>query len=417
MKQWILLKVKMAVFFHYLPLVFRKELSIQRFAALIRRLLLFLSKISHNKFTKIGNQVRLDLYVPNFSSKAFFVACDKFKTFGEKLPCTGVLVSITNACAFRCKHCYQRFDKGADVSLDLVVDAVKYLQKAGVCFFNIEGGDPFLKFDRLKAVCDAISDSAEIWVNSTGYGMTRERLSDIRISGVMFSLHSFNAEDLNDFMGRDDAWAQMENGVELCHEMNIPVAFNTCLMKEAFYNGTFEKIMDTAKEKQATLVQMIKPKPAGAWLKKGDGFFSEADIKQAIHKINMYNTAKKYRNYPSVSAQIIEESPEIFGCTAGGTDRFYINAKGDVQPCEFLNLSFGNIAEEPFENIYDRMRKVFNTPGECMLCEQTAGKIHRLFEENNCEALPLPPDLSKQVYDNWDAGAATGLYQKVKDIQ
>ncbi len=49
----------------------------------------------------------------------------------------------------------------------------------------------------------------------------------------------------------------------------------------------------------------------------------------------------------------------MFVCTAGGTDRFYINAKGDVQTYEFLNFLFGNIGEEDFLTIYNRMRDHF----------------------------------------------------------
>jgi MoaA/NifB/PqqE/SkfB family radical SAM enzyme len=163
-------------------------------------------------------------------------------------------------------------------------------------------------------------------------------------------------------------------------------------------------------------VQIIKPKPAGAWLADTESMFSEAGERTAAAKIRLYNHARSYRNYPPISAQILEERPDVFGCTVGGADRFYINAKGDVQPCEFLNISFGNIAEEDFDAIFERMRNTFRHPGTCMLCEKEAGRIHRLRERHGLDRLPLPPELSREIHENWDKGADTDLYAKAEKL-
>jgi MoaA/NifB/PqqE/SkfB family radical SAM enzyme len=164
----------------------------------------------------------------------------------------------------------------------------------------------------------------------------------------------------------------------------------------------------------ACLVQIIKPKPAGAWLEKSGPMFSKAGEAAAIAKINRYNLARSHRDYPPVSAQILEEAADVFGCTAGGTDRFYLNAKGDVQPCEFLNISFGNIAEEDFGAIFTRMRAAFRHPGVCMLCEEEARRIHCLREQHRLDRLPLPPELSRSIHENWNAGERTELYAKAE---
>lgn len=409
-------RIVLGVFFHYLPQL--PELGIRNFCVLLKRLLLFLSKLKHNKYIKFGKGIRVDLYVPSYPGKAFFVAADKFKVFdGTKFPCASVLVSITKACSFKCEHCYQRFDNGADTPLPLLVATIKKLQNMGIAFFNIEGGDPFLMYDRLKAVCDAIDDRSEIWVNSTGMGMTVERLIELKIDAVMFSLHSPVPEKLNRFMGRDDAWKCMEDGIKTCHEAGVPVTFNACLLKDAFYDGTFEQIMKTVKNFDASLIQIIKPKSAGAWLENSVGFFSKKDMQAAIEKVNLYNFDRKHKDYPAISAQILEEDPNVFGCTAGGTDRFYLNAKGDIQPCEFLNISFGNINDEDFDVIYTRMRKVFNKPGYCMICEKHNTQIFKIFENNKLDSLPLRPELAKEIYQNWDLGEETDLYKRVREIR
>jgi MoaA/NifB/PqqE/SkfB family radical SAM enzyme len=404
------------IFFHFLPALFTGRLSVRRFATFLKRLLFFLTKLQHNKFVRFDSATRLDLYVPNFPTRAFYTACEKFAVFGRSLPCATALISVTSACRYRCAHCYQQRDKGKDMPIETLINAVRQLQDMGIAFFNIEGGEPFLTYDRLKAVCTAIDNRSEIWVNATGDGMTLDRLRELRqnnLTAIMFSLHTADPVKLNSFMQSDSAWNNLERGVSLCHQAGVPVAFNTCLNKEDFSNGEFEKVMEQARAWNGCLVQLIKPKPAGGRMDKGVEGISSGEIDTIKKKINTYNHDRAYRNFPAISAQMIEECPEVFGCTAGGTDRFYINAKGDVQPCEFLNISFGNIVTEDFTLIYERMRACFNQPGQTWLCEAYAEEIRSLAGAE--PVLPLTPEQSKTIYTTWNRGKRTELYERVGD--
>jgi MoaA/NifB/PqqE/SkfB family radical SAM enzyme len=417
-KKFFNARLKLSVFTHFIPELLRKTMTCRKFVLFLRRLLYFLSKLHSNKFVRIGNKTKIDLYVPGFPSEAFFTACRKFMTFDGKLPSTTVLISITSACHFNCEHCYQKRDLGRDVNIELLAEVVKKLQNMGIAFFNIEGGEPFLVYDRLKRLCQVIDHRSEVWVNSTGDGMTLERLTELKnlnLTAVMFSLHSPAAEEFNMFLGSDRAWDTMTEGVQLCHRAGVPVAFNMCLRKRDFYNGVFEKSMQKAMQLGASIIQIIKPKPAGGWLESGADEFSREDLERVKALSDKYNRERDYRDYPSISAQVLEEDPARFGCTAGGTDRFYINAKGDLQPCEFLNISFGNIAKDSFERIYLKMREHFRQPGETWLCERYAPQILRLVREHNVRALPLSEALSKEVYDNWDRGRSTELYDRLEN--
>jgi MoaA/NifB/PqqE/SkfB family radical SAM enzyme len=383
----------------------------------LRRLLFFLIKMQHNKFTSIDGKIRLGLYIPGFPSRAFDQATRKFCTFGVKSPNTTVLISLTSACTFRCEHCYQHLDKGADSPLGPILDAARELQESGTAFINVEGGDPFLVYERLRQFCEVIDDRSEIWVNSAGKGVTLERLLELKslgLTAVMFSLHSHDPETMNRFMGRPDAWETMQNAVELCHQAGVAVAFNSCLTIEQFADGTFEAVMEQALKFGACLIQLIKPKAAGNWLHNHRTTFSPEVLANIVNKVSLYNNGRKYRNYPSISAQIIEESPEVFGCTAGGSDRFYINAKGDVQPCEFLNISFGNLNQESFDKIFDRMRKAFDRPGETWLCEKYSAYISHTMEDKKIDSLPLSHAESRELYENWDRGPETEIYKKIE---
>lgn len=272
---------------------------------------------------------------------------------------------------------------------------------------------------KVRPFLQVIDKRSEIWVNSTGDGMELERMSELKESGltaVMFSLHSPYPDKINKFMKSEKAWDALVNGVEMCHKTDIPVAFNMCLQVESFYSGDYEKLMKRAKEFNASIVQLIKPKTSGGWLGADIKEFTKRDLLHVKELVLKYNGHKDYRDYPSISAQIIEEDKSVFGCTAGGTDRFYINAKGDVQPCEFLNISFGNIAKDDFDLIYKRMRGCFENPGECWLCEKYSGEISRLRDQEGIQILPLNEELSKKIYLDWDRGEPTELYQRIERV-
>ena len=416
-RAWLELWIKLRVLFYFTGLTFKGELKAHLYFRVLRRLLFFLSKMKLNKYIKTSLGIKINLYVPSFPRKAFFIACRKVMEFNEKMPCVSVLMSVTSACRYHCEHCYQRLDRGKDVDIDLLVSAARLLQDKGVAFFNIEGGEPFLVYPRLKKLCEAIDGRSEILINSTGDGMTYERLMELKsrgnLLGIMFSLHTFDPGRLNAFMKSENAWSNLQNGISLCHKAGIDVTFNSCLTREDYYNGNFEKVMETAKAAGATIIQFIKPKPAGGWLESGAEKFSPEDLAHIRQKMIDYNNLAKYSDYTAIAAMIIDEDQEHFGCTAGGTDRFYINAKGDVQPCEFLNISFGNIAEEKFEDIYDRMRKVYEVPGTCWLCEKHAAGIAEILKRTGQHTLPLAPEHSKEIYEHLEKSPVPDFYDKV----
>lgn len=414
------LKLGYMIFIHYFSMVLKGKLSFKKYSLLIKRLSLLPSVVKDNKYVKVGNKTKIGLYIPEIPSKAYFTTCDKYLEFDKMMPCLTALISLTSRCRFKCAHCYQRDDIGKDVDIDILVKAVKRLQDTGTSYFTLEGGEPFFVYDRLKKMCEAIDERSEIWVYSTGDKMTLDRLKELKglgLTAVSFSMHSPYANQLNKFMGSDKAWEIMEKGVELCHQADIPIAFNMCVSKANFYDGTFETIMEKVKDYNACMIQIIHPKPAGGWLHQDIDEFSIENLEYVKQLVRKYNHDKAYRDYPAISAQIMEEDKEVFGCTAGGIDRFYINAKGDVQPCEFINISFGNIATEDFDIIYERMRQNFETPGECWLCSNFGHSVSKVCHESKVTTLPLSPELSKQVYQNWDLGTPTKFYKKINSIR
>lgn len=173
------------------------------------------------------------------------------------------------------------------------------------------------------------------------------------------------------------------------------------------------KLMELARQLDADYVQLIHPKPAGKWLGKREGMLLEPALIESIRGEHIRYNSRAMPDYPSLAAQVFEEAESVLGHTCGGIDRFYVNATGEVQPCEFLNLSFGNVRNEPFEDIYNRMRGFFATPCSDWLCCTQAQAIDEQFREHNLTQTPLPQAISEQLARGWDRGKPTPLYKKL----
>jgi MoaA/NifB/PqqE/SkfB family radical SAM enzyme len=68
------------------------------------------------------------------------------------------------------------------------------------------------------------------------------------------------------------------------------------------------------------------------------------------------------KGYPGVFAYDFFESEQYYGCGAG-FNYMFIDSQGNVCPCDFTMLSFGNILERPVKEIWEETSRHFCTPG------------------------------------------------------
>lgn len=381
----------------------------------IRRALCLLLIFRHNKVVRVFNGYKIHLYLPAYPSPSFFYAIDT-KLLREPPGPITIVFSMTKACTYKCPHCYQRNDGGPDLDEDLLLETTRSVQEAGVAMFDIEGGAPFLRYQRLRKVVQALDERSEIWVNTTGAHLNPEMLEELKrdgLFGLFISIHSPDPEKHDAFTGVPGSFELACETARLCRKLDLVVSFNTCLSEEEARNGGLAKLMDLARSLDADYVQLIHPKPAGMWMGRDDGMQRDTDLIQWIQAEHLRYNSRAMHDYTSLAAQVFEESEPVLGCTAGAVDRFYVGANGDVQPCEFLNLSFGNVNDEPFDEIFARMRSCFQAPGRDWLCCTQAGAIHELFQKHELKRTPLPWPVTRELVENWDRGKPTPLYERL----
>ena len=408
------LRLGFAVPAHYLPRI--KDLGgITGYCRFLLRALRFTFLFNRHKLLKIGkNLYKLDFYMPAYPSPAFFEAMEAKLMHKPPRPIS-VVFSITKACTYKCPHCYQRLDRGNDLDEEIMLKTAVEMRKFGICAFAVEGGEPLLKFSRLLKLVKAL-EGAEIWVNSTGKGYDFEMLRELKkagVFGIMTSMHSVKAAEHDAFTGIDGAWQLSCDFIRDCKRAGLCTGFNTVLEEDAIIAGEIDEIMELAKELSCDFIQLIHAKPSGRWIgRKVDSIANAEAIKIAQRAHELYNSSA-CRDYPVLSAQVFEEQESMLGCTAGGIDRFYINANGEIQPCEFLNFSFGNINEESFGEIYRRMRTYFSKPGVDWPCCSMAEDIENLVRKHELKTTPVPWPLTMELFKDRKAGKVTPIYEKM----
>lgn len=416
LSKWLFyLKLVVHVVLRYAGQMLSGRLSPGAYAKVLWRSTLLLKAMLHNKVVKLGDTYKMQLYLPAYPTPAFWESVEKFIR-PDPGPLT-VVFSMTKACGYKCPHCYQRNDSGKDLDIEKLKAVARDMQDVGVTMFDIEGGEPLLKYARLLDLLKAFDGKRELWVNTTGYSLTPERARELKaagVYGVMISLHTPDPADYEKFTGVPGSFETAREAARMFNEAGITVALNSCPTSELVDRGGVERIMDIAREWGCSFVQIIHGKSAGAWLGKQEEMINAKAKIALLEQLHLrYNSAGGLAAWPAASVQVYEESPEHFGCTAGGIDRFYINANGEVQPCEFLNVSFGNVHEEPFKEIFARMRAAFRKPGVHWLCATEAHSIHETLKANDLKTTPVPWKYTQELIKKWDTGPDTKMYARM----
>ena len=123
-----------------------------------------------------------------------------------------------------------------------------------------------------------------------------------------------------------------------------------------------------AREMGVGIVRLMEPKPSGGYFEQeSDALFSAADRQRVTEFFSRTNEAKEFHSYPLVVLPTHTEAPDRLGCGMAGHSIFYIDSRGNVTPCVFLPLAFGNILVEDLPGIFNRMSEVVPRPvrAEC----------------------------------------------------
>ena len=211
---------------------------------------------------------------------------------------------------------------------------------------NMTGGEPLLDGDLEAIVQCWHPESTFIGINTNGKLLDRKRIESLRDAGVdllKISLDSPVAQEHDASRGLPGLYEHIFDMLSLVREIR-GIRGHLCMVstREAIEQGKVTKVLDLAHSHDATL-GIVLPAAIGGWDKKHEVLL-EPHHRQQLEKIG---------KDPAVFLQgNVGKSEFVCPC---GTSEIYITTYGDIIPCPFIQIAFGNVRDEPFESIYRRM--------------------------------------------------------------
>ncbi len=109
------------------------------------------------------------------------------------------------------------------------------------------------------------------------------------------------------------------------------------------------------------------------------------------------STRWKFRRHPILFYVPYIEDPGRLGCLMGGLSHLYIDSLGNVNPCALLPVSFGNIMQEDFSAIYERMRRAIPRPLHKECPSMTLSETLKV-KSNDGRTSPVPFEMIEQEW-------------------
>ncbi len=328
------------------------------------------------KAVKLANQYYVAINrVPHWPSKAFDqrIANGGFNIHAVGTPknkqVDSVILAITRKCPYNCTHCYEKsnLSENESVPIEMWMAVIQKIQQKGASIIVLSGGEPILRFEGLLAVLEACDQSlSDFHLHTSGHGMTQEKAMALKNAGLQaagISLDDFRPARHDSFRGYQGAYREAVHAIACFLQAGIYPYINVCLHKDLIQEGGLWRLFQLAKELRVGTINLLEPKSCGGYASNNaDILFSDEDRITVTDFFLEANRNKHYRDYPLVSYMSYFERPHRFGCLMGGLSHFYINSLGDVVPCVYLPVSFGNILEEDFSTIFKKMRQAVPFP-------------------------------------------------------
>jgi len=328
------------------PLV---QMQLQRFLNVLNGL----KVIAHR-----GDALVYNLYNPPQPTKAGMRALVRKLNetiTGKVVPATSNL-SITHKCHCKCVHC------SADPFIDpsrkeLTTDEIKTVVDdaldLGSSLVIFVGGEPLIHPDIFELIRYVDKDRAMPMIFTNGWLLeeSAEKLAEAGLATLNISIDSSEPE-LHDEMRRvKGLYKRAFAGARKCREVGILTGISTYAHHQSLKSGQLEKLLKMAQDEGFHEVTIFDCIPSGRFLKDPSVMLTADEKKQVVELAMKYHEM----DHPmGVVAQAIVNSEIGVGCF-GAYAQFYMTAYGDINPCDFNPVRFGNVREKSLKEIWYEM--------------------------------------------------------------
>lgn len=277
---------------------------------------------------------------------------------------------ITNRCPLSCQHCYEWDNIMHTEKLDIekLRKVLNILRSSGLKHIQFSGGEPLSRFDDLLTLTKEASPDMDCWILTSGFGLSAEKalaLKKAGLKGAQISLDHWDVELHNNFRNNINSYDMVLSAVKNCLNSGIMVSLSLCATREFVTEKNLMTYAELAKDIGANYIRILEPRAVGKFSNLNVALAKE-QVDLISDFVNLLNTDKRYKEYPITT--FFGYHQRKMGCFGAGNRYVYIDPNGDVHACPFCRGKMGNMLEEPFSDILQRVKNIgchlFESPSQ-----------------------------------------------------
>lgn len=288
-----------------------------------------------------------------------------------------VTFQVTDRCNYECVHCYQEHVDRDELSFEEVSRILGEIADLGVLFLTLVGGEFFMRPDANKILQRAHDLGFAIKLLSTGHHIHEKRadfLRTIRPLQVDLSLYGASKDKHEAVTDHPGSWERTIAAAKRLIERDIPVQLKAPVMEQnaAEINDLTElaSSMGALFSADAKITTMEDAGADPVWLRmRGDTLQTFYRDKEKGIATQMHTLFEGFD--PSKQWRKLDHTP----CRAG-QESCSIDQRGEVRPCQSLNVSMGSLRKQSFREVWfgseglDEIRNLtWADISECNRCE------------------------------------------------
>ncbi len=355
------------------------------------------------KVIEVGGNLIIHSHLPPLNSKAYsrFV---KEHILAKTAGPSHAQIGITNACPQNCEYCYNKNRSGKVMDTETLKKTIRDLKSIGVFWIGLTGGEPLLN-KNIVEIIESAGDDCAVKLFTTGSTLTKQLAADLKAAGlfsVSVSLDHWQEAEHDRVRRYPGAYRIALQAIEIFKNLGgIHVGVSAVLAKEMLKPDLVEEYLAFLQGLGIHEAWLSETKPSVAAYWHPELVITPEERAMLIDFQDRYNRDGKMTiNYLGHF-----EDAQHFGCAAGHK-MVYIDAFGEVSPCVFIPMTFGNVKENSISDIYPAMRKRFPTENSCFI-----NKNYPRFQHFSTEQIPIAKEDAVRLMQEVEFGPLAKFFR------
>lgn len=296
---------------------------------------------SSQKFILASGRYFWDFYAPGWPSVAFDHCIERelarVDPLGRPHGLNTTVIAITRRCALKCEHCFEWdvLNRAEALSTAELQEITRRIQGCGTAQIVFSGGEPLQRFADLLSLAGLASAESDVWVQTSGLGLTAEKAYRLRaagVTGISLSLDHWDPQAHDRFRGLPGSFRTVLRGARHAREAGLLVACSLCPTRAFTTVENLERYAETARSLGASFIQVLEPKAIGHYARQ-DVTLGRAEQRVLEEFCERLNSNAGAQDLPTV--EYLDWSKRRLGCCGAGDRYAYVDTDGELHACPF----------------------------------------------------------------------------------